>query len=216
MSVKVELWGEYALFTRPEMKAERVSYDVITPAAARGIIEAIYYHPGLHWIVDKIYVLSPIKFTNVRRNEVKVKASSRSALTVMKGGSGQDLFISTSDQILQRASMILQDVHYVIEAHFEMTDKANPCDNAGKFQDIVTRRLKRGQCYYQPYFGCREFPAKFCLWDKGEITAIPDTKDLGFMLYDMDYSDPKNIQPMFFRALMDHGVINLEDCKVRK
>ncbi|MEE3487747.1 MAG: type I-C CRISPR-associated protein Cas5c [Bulleidia sp.] len=214
MAVKVELWGEYACFTRPEMKAERVSYDVITPSAARGIIEAIFYHPGMKWIIDRIYVLSPVKFTNIRRNEVTDKASAQKAKSAMEGKTARLPYLVTSEHIMQRAATVLQDVHYVIEAHFEMTDKANQTDNPAKFQEMTLRRLRKGQCYYQPYFGTREFPAKFCLWDKGEITSIPETKDLGYMLYDMDYSDPGNIQPMFFRANMVNGVIDLTDCKV--
>jgi len=213
LSVKMEVWGPYALFSRPEMKVERVTYDVPTPSAARGMLEAIFWHPGLNWVIDKIYVLNPISFTNIRRNEVKSKAKAgniRSAMT----GAGNDLFISTSQDIQQRAAIMLQDVHYVIEAHFEMTDKANPTDNHGKFQDIIKRRLRKGQCYSQPYLGCRECTAHFRLWEDDDIPTITDSKDLGFMLYDMDYSDPQNIQPIFFRAEMRNGVIDLRKCEV--
>ena len=121
---RVDVRGDYALFSRPEMKTERVSYDVMTPSAARGIIEAIYWHPGLKWIIDKIYVLSPIRFTNIRRNEVKAKASARAAKQAMTK-KNVDLYLSTKEEIQQRASMVLCKVHYVIEAHFELTDKAN-------------------------------------------------------------------------------------------
>lgn len=215
MSIKVEVWGDYACFTRPEMKVERVSYDVMTPSAARGLIEAIYFHPGLRWIIDKIYVLSPIQFTNIRRNEVKSKISARNVRSVMNGGD-TPLFISTSEDIQQRASLILKDVHYIIEAHFKMTEKANCSDNPGKFQDIVKRRLERGQCFHQPYFGCREFPAHFRLFE-GEtiLTAYPDTKrDLGYMLLDMDYRNLEDIQPMFFRAILENGVLTPTDSGV--
>ena len=110
--------------------------------------------------------------------------------------------------------MMLRDVHYVIEAHFEMTDKANPSDNPGKFQDIVTRRMRKGQCFSTPYFGCREFPAHFKQWEGGPIPTIDETRDLGFMLYDFDYSDPQNITPLYFRAKMEHGVIQVAGCEV--
>lgn len=213
MSIKVEVWGDLALFSRPELSVERVSYDVITPSAARGIIESIYYHPGLKWIIDRIYVLKPIEFTNIRRNEVKSKASARNARAAMQG-SGEALYIAASQDIQQRAAMMLKNVRYVIEAHFEMTDQANASDNPGKFQDIVKRRLKKGACYSQPYLGTRECTAHFALWEGGEIPAIDETRDLGYMLYDMDYSDLLNIQPMFFRAQMVRGVIDLRNCEV--
>lgn len=217
MAIKVEVWGEYALFSRPEMKTERVSYDVMTPSAARGIIEAIYWHPGLRWIIDKIYVLSPIQFTNIRRNEVGTKASATKAKQALLK-KDVELYLNTQEKIQQRASLVLRKVHYVIEAHFELTSKANPSDNAGKFQDIVHRRLKRGQCYHTPYFGCREFPANFREY---EFDSIPtayagEDKELGYMLYDMDYSDLQNIQPMFFRATLHHGVLDLRDCEVHQ
>ena len=214
IGVKVKVWGEYALFSRPEMKVERCSYDVITPSAARGILEAIYWHPGMKWVIDKIYVQKPVQFTSIRRNEVKSKISSNNVLPVYNGAD-KLLYISTKSDIVQRASLLLRDVSYVIEAHFEMTEKAVESDNPGKFKDIIMRRLKRGECYHTPYFGCREFPANFCLCEDEKIeTAYSGEKDLGFMLYDMDFSDLDNIQPMFFRALMKDGVINLRDCEV--
>ena len=161
IGVKVKVWGDYALFSRPELKVERCSYDVMTPSAARGILEAIYWHPGMRWIIDKIYVKNPIRFTSVRRNEVKSKVSRSNALQAYNGDE-RPFYISTKEDIVQRASLILCDVCYVIEAHFELTNKANESDNAGKFKDIIMRRLKRGECYHMPYFGCREFPAQFC------------------------------------------------------
>ena len=216
VGVKVQVWGEYALFSRPEMKVERCSYDVMTPSAARGILEAIYWHPGLRWVIDKIYVKNPILFTRVRRNEVKSKVSASNVLQAYNRAD-KPLYISTKEDIVQRASLILRDVSYVIEAHFEMTDQANETDNPGKFKDIMMRRLKRGECYHMPYFGCREFPAHFCLCEEEVIHTIYDEipeKDLGFMLYDMDYSNKEDIQPMFFRAVMKRGVIDLRDCEV--
>lgn len=210
MSTRLEVWGEYALFTRPELKVEKVSYDVMTPSAARGILEAIFWHPGLRWVIDRIYVCAPIQFTNVRRNEVKSVASARSARTVMESGKGQ-LYLATPEIIQQRASLLLKHVHYVIDAHFEMTVNAAPSDNPGKFQDIMQRRISRGQCYHQPYFGCREFPASF-----GPCNALPPCpaqlrgdRDLGWMLYDMDYSNPGDIQPCFFRGTLRDGVLEI-------
>ena len=212
MAIRVEVWGDYALFSRPEMKVERVSYDVITPSAARGLLESIYWHPGLSWKIDRIYVCNPIRFTNIRRNEVKDVVSGSSVKSVMKSGKGE-IYIATSESIQQRAAMVLKDVRYVIEAHFDMTDNAAASDNPGKFQDIMKRRLERGQFYSMPYMGTREFPAHFkpC----GEVPACPDelkgTRDLGWMLLDMDYTDRSDIQPRFFRATMTDGVIDVPE-----
>ncbi len=209
MSTLVEVWGDYACFSRPEMKVERVSYDVMTPSAARGLLESIFWHPGLKWIIDRIYVRAPIRFTNVRRNEVKDTVKASSMENLMKHGG--ESFIATLESIQQRAAMILRDVHYVIEAHFEMTDKATPSDNSGKFQEIMRRRLEKGQFYHQPCFGVREFPAHF-----QPCTKIPDCPeelkgciDLGWMLLDLDYTDPTDIQPRFFRAVLKDGCLNV-------
>ena len=212
MSILMEVWGPMACFTRPEMKTERVSYEVPTPGAVRGMIESVFFHPGLRWVPDRIWVLNRIQFMNVRRNEVKSKVLASAVLQEANGGKAGAIF--TSEDIQQRAAMLLKDVRYVFEAHFEMTVQANPSDNHGKFQDIVKRRLRRGACYSTPYFGCRECTAHFRLWEGGEIPAIYETRDLGYMLYDMDYSDPTDIQPMFFRARMEHGVIDLRNCEV--
>ena len=166
--------------------------------------------------IDKIYVKKPIKFTSVRRNEVKSKVSASKVLESYNGGK-KPLYLSTKEEIVQRASLLLSDVEYVIEAHFEMTEKANETDNPGKFKDIIMRRLRRGECYHMPYFGCREFPANFELCQEEEIhTAYDDVdeKDLGFMLYDLDYSDKENLMPMFFSAVMKQGVIDLRNCEV--
>ena len=208
MAIRVEVWGDYALFTRPEMKTERVSYDVMTPSAARGLLESIYWHPGMKWCIDRIHVCSPIRFTNIRRNEVKDTISARKVKTVMEKGQGE-LYLATPESIQQRAAMVLRDVHYVIDAHFDSTENAAPGDNAGKFQDIIKRRLERGQCYSMPYFGTREFPAHFrrCT----ELPPCPDelkgVRDLGWMLLDMDYTNPQNITPRFFRASLTDGVM---------
>lgn len=211
--IQLEVWGKYALFTRPELKVERVSYDVPTPSAARGIVESIYYHPGLQWHIKRIYVMNPIRFLNVRRNEVKNKILSTAARKAAQG-SEKPLYQVTSQEIVQRASLLLRDVHYVIEAHFTMTEKAAPTDNPGKFQDIVTRRMERGQCFQTPYFGCREFPVNFRRWPGGPVPTIPETRDLGLMLYDFDYSNPLIITPTYFRARLENGVLDTENCEV--
>lgn len=211
MSVKVEVWGDYALFSRPELKVERYSYDVMTPSAARGLLEAIYWHPGLRWQIDRIYVLNPIEFTGIRRNELDVPISKDDAKKLMQGrGKG---YIASQEHIAQRAATVLRGVRYVVDAHFALTDAAEPGDNEGKFCDIMRRRLEKGQCFHQPCFGCREFPAHFRRWEGGEIvTAYPDEdRDLGLMLYDMDYSDQRNITPMFFRAALNRGVLTVPE-----
>ena len=212
MAIALEVWGDYALFSRPEFKTERVSYDVMTPSAARGLVEAIYWHPGLRWHIDRIRVCRPIRFSTLRRNEVKPTVSARTARTVMERGRGE-LYLNTSDDIQQRAALLLRDVRYIIEAHFDMTDRAAPGDNPGKFQDIVKRRIQRGQFYHQPCFGCREFPAQF-KWCEAPPPCPEDLegeRDLGWMLYDMDYTDPENIRPLFFRGSLQNGVLNVPD-----
>ena len=209
MSISVEVWGDYACFSRPEMKVERVSYDVMTPSAARGLLEAIYWHPGMKWVVDRIHVCAPIRFTNIRRNEVKDTISARKAQTVMEKGG--ELYLATPDSIQQRAAMVLRDVRYVIDAHFEMTTRATPTDNPGKFQDITRRRVEKGQFYHQPCFGVREFPAHFkpCTQLPPCPEELKGEKDLGWMLLDLDYSDPENITPHFFRAVLHDGVMEV-------
>ncbi|NCE97853.1 type I-C CRISPR-associated protein Cas5c [Emergencia sp. 1XD21-10] len=212
--VRVHVWGDYALFSRPEMKVERCSYDVITPSAARGILEAIYWHPGMRWVIDKIYVRKPIAFTSVRRNELQSKIQHTNVLSVMNGNA-KPLYINAKEDIAQRAAVLLKDVDYVIDAHFEMTEKANVGDNPGKFKDIMMRRLRSGKCYHQPYFGCREFPAKFELYEEqGVDTAYSaEDRDLGYMFFDFDYTG-EEIQPLFFRAVLNGGMLDLTDCEV--
>ena len=141
MPISLEVWGEFACFSRPEMKVERVSYDMMTPSAARGLLEAIYWHPGLRYVIDRIQVCAPIRTMNLRRNEVKATISARAARTVMERGRGE-LYLATPEEIQQRAALLLRDVRYVIDAHFDITPQANPGDNAGKFQDIMKRRLE--------------------------------------------------------------------------
>lgn len=209
MSVSVEVWGDYALFSRPEMKTERVSYDVMTPSAARGLLEAIMWHPGMKWVVDRIHVCAPIRFTNIRRNEVKDTVNARNAKAVMERGG--ELYLATPSSIQQRAAMVLRDVHYVIDAHFDMTMRASPTDNPGKFQEMTQRRLEKGQFYHQPCFGVREFPASFKLCESPPPCPeeLKGERDLGWMLLDLDYSDPANITPHFFRAVLHDGILEV-------
>ena len=207
MNFYVEVWGDYALFSRPEMKVERVSYDVITPSAARGILEAVYWHPKIRYNVLRIFVLNRIKFANIRRNEVKEKVYAKNVKDFIKNKKGK-LHIATSESISQRSSMVLKDVRYVIEVTIETNE-----ENFLRVYNILKRRLTKGQCYHTPYFGTREFPANFKLREDiaGIQTAYPnEVRDLGFMLYDMDYSDKKNICPMFFRAKMENGIIDVK------
>ena len=209
MSVSVEVWGDYALFSRPEMKTERVSYDVMTPSAARGLLEAVMWHPGMKWVVDRIHVCAPIRFTNIRRNEVKDTVNARNAKAVMERGG--ELYLATPSSIQQRAAMVLRDVHYVIDAHFDMTMRASPTDNPGKFQEMTRRRLEKGQFYHQPCFGVREFPASFKLCESPPPCPeeLKGERDLGWMLLDLDYSDPANITPHFFRAVLHDGILEV-------
>lgn len=212
--ISVETWGNYALFSRPELKVERMSYDVITPSAARGLIEAVYFKPAIKWIIDRIVVCNPITFTNIRRNEVKSKVSANNARAAMNGTATLRPIYTTED-IQQRASTVLRDVRYIIEAHFELTDRAGAEDTPEKHYNIALRRLRNGQFFHQPCFGCREFPANFSLFEgDAEKECLQENRDLGLMLYDLDYTNPRDIRPMFFHAVMKNGAIDLRDCEV--
>lgn len=215
--IKIRIWGDYALFTRPEMKVERVSYDVITPSAARGIIEAIYWKPAIQWVIDRIHVMKEIQFTNIRRNEVSEKASTRNIEQVMRGKSEKPLFVSVTDKRQQRAAMILKDVEYIIEAHFVLTEAAGDQDTVEKHYNIALRRLRKGQHYSQPYLGTREFPASVELIEDKPIPQSPlsGKRDLGWMLYDLDFTDPQDIRPKFFKAVMQDGVIDLRGVRLK-
>jgi CRISPR-associated protein Cas5d len=212
--IKVELFGEYGLFSRPEFKVERVSYDIITPSAARGILESIYWKPAIRYVIDRIHVYNEPKFTNIRRNEVDVKILSSDMKKLMNGGEARN-FINAKDVIQQRASMILTDIRYVIEAHFEMTNEVGETDTPEKHYNIILRRLRNGQMFHQPCFGCREFPANFRIIE-GEIppSNLMGEKDLGYMLYDLDFTDPENITPMFFRAKWNNGIVDLNNIEI--
>ena len=210
--VNLWIWGERACFTRPEMKVERVSYDVMTPSAARGILEAIHWKPAIRWVVDSIQVLRPIRFTSIRRNEVGHKLSARKVRTAMNTGDPGGVVVAAEDDRQQRAATILRDVGYVISAHFCLTGEAGPDDNEGKHLDIFKRRARRGQCFHTPYLGTREFPASFSLVTPEAPAPAPDVslqgeRDLGWMLHDIDFAH--GMQPRFFRATMRDGLIEV-------
>lgn len=216
--IKVRVWGDYACFTRPEMKVERVSYDMLTPSAARGIIEAIYWKPAIKWSIDKIHVIKPIKFTNIRRNEVSEVAKLGSIKKAME--KGESYQIIATDNRHQRAALILRNVEYVIEAHFDLNaDKAGESDTVEKHYNIVMRRLKNGQFFYQPTLGTREFAASFELIEHDDEipkSKIPGEVDLGYMLYDMNFSVDKinskqTVNPSFFRAKLKDGILDLKN-----
>lgn len=211
--IKILIKGDYACFTRPEMKVERVSYDVPTPSALRGLIESIYWKPGIKWIVDKIVVLKPINFINIRRNEVKFKISQLSVQKQIKNPE-EDISIYTKDEINQRASLLLRDVEYYVEAHFEMTGLEG--ENTNKHYAIATRRIKNGQFVKKPVLGCREFPAEVEWADEELQSPLIGDLDLGYMLYDMkfveglksgDYSN--SATPIWYRPKMINGVIDV-------
>lgn len=208
MSVKLHVWGDFACFTRPEMKGERVSYDVMTPSAARGMVEAVYWKPEIRWRINRIHVLMPIRFTSIRRNEVAGKVSAVTAGRAMRGTAGS-LGIYIEEDRQQRAATILRDVAYVIEARFDILSGE---DNAGKHLDQFNRRAREGRCFHRPYLGCREFPADFALVeDNDPFPEIDDVvkgeRDLGYMLHDIDFDD--GMTPRFFRAVMRDGVIQV-------
>ena len=208
----LHVWGQRACFTRPEMKVERVSYDVITPSAARGIVEAIYWKPAIRWVIDRLHVLKPIRFESLRRNEVGDKIPVGNIRTARRNGDISKLNYAVEDGRRQRATTLLRDVGYVIEAHFEFTDKAGDDDAAGKHLDIFNRRARRGQCFHAPCLGVREFPAAFALITSDSDMPEPSASlagdhDLGFMLHDIDFEQDNT--PHYFRARMIDGVIDV-------
>lgn len=206
--IKLKVWGEYACFTRPEMKVERVSYDVMTPSAARGILEAIYWKPAIVWVIDRVHVLKPILFDNIRRNELGGKLPVGNVRAAMKDGvSPVEVFIEEERQ--QRAAMVLRDVAYVIEAHFDF--KGVEDNNPAKHKEIFDRRVLKGQCFHHPYLGCREFPAHFEPIQEAPPSVYTGEKDLGWMLHDVDFES--NMEAKFFRAVMQDGVIEVPALK---
>lgn len=210
--IKLHVWGDYACFTRPEMKVERVSYDVMTPGAARGIVEAIHWKPAIVWVIDRIHVLKPIKFQTLRRNEVGSKVPAQKARTAMDRESLEGLGLVVDDDRQQRATIALTNVAYVIEAHFDMTDKRGPEDSPAKHLEMFKRRAAKGQCFHRPCLGCREFAADFALVE-GELpgSALTESQrrqDFGWMHYDIAF-DGSAITPKFFSARMEDGVIDV-------
>ncbi|MDY4609669.1 MAG: type I-C CRISPR-associated protein Cas5c [Sphaerochaetaceae bacterium] len=232
----LEVSGEYACFSRPEMKVERVSYDVMTPSSARAIFEAIFWKPAIKWHITQIEVLNPIRFISVRRNEVDriagkpTRAQLDGAVTAPAG-----FFVEEHRQ--QRAGLLLRDVRYRIHGWFEYIPPENRNDNTAaddrywanreeadtsrrtdespaKYAAMFERRARRGQCFHRPYFGCREFACHFRLLDPDMIAQEPlpidESKDLGWMLYDLDFSDPQDIKPEFFRAYLDNGRVDVD------
>lgn len=218
MSFGVRLYvsGDRACFTRPEMKVERVSYDVMTPSAARGICEAIHWKPAIVWTIDRIHVLKPIRFQSFRRNEVGVKMSVDKAKSAMRSGNVARLGLVVEDNRQQRATTLLVDVAYVIEAHFNLTDKAAVDDTTAKHISMFNRRADNGQCFHQPCLGTREFPADFRRL--GEDQPLPPStlpgdqrnRDLGWMLYDIDFADGRTSR--FFRARLTDGLLDVKRC----
>ncbi len=208
--IRLLVSGDLACFTRPEMKVERVSYDVMTPSAARGILEAIHWKPAIRWIIEEIHVLEPIRFQSIRRNEVASKASATLARRAMNAGDLSGLGIVVEEERQQRAATVLSRVRYLIKARFEMTPKAGPDDNPGKHAEMARRRARAGQCFHQPCLGVREFPARFELMDDGAPTPVakaPETRDLGFMLYGIDHA--RGGASLFFRARLERGVLRV-------
>jgi len=206
----LELSGSYACFTRPEMKVERVSYDVMTPSAARACFEAILWKPAIRWHVRTIEVLKPISWINLRRNEVASVISTRNVETAMKSGKG-DLGLFIEDERQQRAGLFLRDVAYRVHADLEFLADRDPQASATKYHEMFERRASKGQCVNQPYLGCREFAANFRLVadPATERAPIDATNDLGFMLHDLDFSKPTDPQPRFFRARLDKGAVHV-------
>lgn len=213
--IMVLISGDRACFTRPEMKTERVSYDVITPSAARGILEAVYWKPAIAWKIDSIQVVNEIRFDTFRRNELASKLSYQNAKAAYS--KNVPVYVDVMADRQQRATMYLKDVAYIVTAHFEMTARAGESDTPEKHYNIALRRLRKGQCFNQPYLGCREFPATVSLVEDGTVESYYqdiDRFDLGFMLYDIDFKN--SMEPMFYRAVMKNGVIDTSRREVKR
>lgn len=218
--IRLHVWGQHGLFTRPELKVERVSYDVMTPSSARGILEAIHWKPAIRWVVDRIHVMAPIRFQSIRRNEVGHKAPAGKIRQAMKRGDLEGLQLLVDEDRQQRASTVLVAPRYVIEAHFQMTGRAGPEDSAGKHLDVFNRRAARGQCFHQPCLGTREFAANFeLIAPEADLPMRPSEaetadlgfgapRDLGFMLWDIDHGAPSR-PSLFFRAALRDGVLEV-------
>lgn len=210
----LEVSGEFACFTRPEMKVERVSYDVITPSAARAIFEAIFWKPAIRWQITQIDVINPVKWITVRRNEVG-KVFTAPTARQMQGEYRDSMGLNIEDDRQQRAGLFLRDVKYRIHADLLFDQTKDPTADYGKYAAMFERRAGKGQCFNQPYLGTREFSCSFRLIDKAELDTqeapLAENKTLGWMLYDLDYSDTSNPQPRFFNASMVQGVVRVPD-----
>jgi len=198
--------GPLACFTRPEFKTERLSYEVITPSAARGVFEAILWKPAIFWHIRRIMLLAPPRFIQIKRNEVTKRASVSNILTASRRGSPSDYF--ADDDRAQRNTLALRDVDYAVEAEFQMTAQCGSGDNPRKFDEMFRRRLERGQFHMQPYLGCREFPASVEPYTGDPPPLADQTRELGLMLHDIRFGPEKN-EPVFFRAGLQHGVIEV-------
>lgn len=212
--IRLRCWGDFACFTRPEMKVERVTYDVMTPSAARGILEAIYWKPEIRWVIERVRVLRPIAYASIRRNEVGKKISAVAAGKVMHAGRGS-LGLYVEEERQQRASLVLRDVDYVISAHFDVIGGE---DNPAKHLDVFNRRARNGQCFTRPYLGCREFAAHFALLesDAAEPQSHPSLigiRQLGLMLHDIDFNNAG--EPVFFDASIVDGVVDVPALRAR-
>lgn len=205
LSLRAKGW--LACFTRPELKVERVSYPLMTPSAARGLFEAVLWKPAISWRIERIKVLNEIRFVSFRRNEVNSRAVKPSTTIIHNGGEIRHYF--ADEDRAQRNTVALFDVDYVIEGRFTMTDSAGSDDNMNKFIDMFTRRVRKGQHFHQPYLGCREFPAQIMTAD-GAPLPIEDTRELGLMLWDMDYTSKGN-RPIFFAARLENGVLEVPE-----
>ncbi len=211
----LEVWGDWACFTRAELKVERVSYDVITPSSARAIFEAILWKPSIKWHIQKIEVLKPIKKMTIRRNEVG-RVATLPTDKHLQGGLADSLGFDAAANRQQRAGLLLRDVAYRLHAWFEFLpeDKQDNYsdESPAKYAAMFARRAENGQYFHQPYLGCREFACHFRLVKPEDDLAppIPLTKDFGWMLYDMDYTDPRMIIPEYFEAKMVNGTINTD------
>lgn len=216
--IRLHVWGPRACFTRPEMKVERVSYDVITPSAARGILEAIHWKPAIRWEVDRVHVLRPIRFKSFRRNEVGRKASAALAERAMRAGSTAGLGLVAEAERQQRATVLLVEVAYVIEAHFKMTGRAAAEDTPAKHASMFNRRAAAGQCFHRPCLGTREFAADFAPLPEGaplpesQLPADQRDRDLGWMLHDIDHGAPGGPVSRFFRARLSGGLLDVRRC----
>lgn len=204
-TLSLRAFGPLACFTRPELKVERMSYPVITPSAARGLLEAVLWKPAIAWHVERIKVLNEIKFTAFRRNEVNTRAKVPTAKVIKEGGEIKPYF--AEDDRAQRNTVALREVDYVIEAHFTMTDKAGESDNPYKFIDMFSRRVEKGQHFHQPYFGCREFIANIEP-ATDDLKSIDDSRNLGLMLWDIEFGADGN-RPIFFEAALNNGVLEV-------